>query len=384
MKKAVSDIIVKLAGTFLVEEVYRGIFRRKADEGELASGAALVKSTGSITPLVKSLLASSEFKSRSFGAGAPKIVKAAYKAILGRAPDSGELEVDVARLARDGDITALLHAKLACPEFQRKNRAFIAAALSAMSSELTGSVDIETTPLQFQQLFTRVCDQWTKLGDTEPHWSVLTGDNFKSENFSQHEDEFYQGGRAMLSTIEKFFKRSGMEINRAATVLELGCGTGRITHALAEAFANVIAVDVSPGNMRLCREKLRQCGRSNVEYALLKSPADIQKLPPVDFFFSIIVLQHNPPPMIHYLLSEILGKIRESGAVLFQVPTHTPGYSFDVNEYLQSPEPVMEMHCLPMQAVFNLLAKHRLKPVEVLMDGWTGHLGSHTFFAVRA
>jgi hypothetical protein len=120
-----------------------------------------------------------------------------------------------------------------------------------------------------------------------------------------------------------------------------------------------------------------------VEYVLLKSPRDIENIPPIDFFFSTIVLQHNPPPVIYYFLDQILGKVRESGTVFFQVPTHIAGYSFDVTRYLASPEPPMETHCLPMRAVFSLFEKHALAPLEVLMDNSTGQPGSHTFFAVR-
>jgi len=253
--------------------------------------------------------------------------------------------------------------------------------LRPLCSRQPGSVNIEATAEQFALLFDRICAQWTKLGDTEPHWSVLTNENYKFANFSEHEEQFYKSGQAVVSMIEGTAKRAGLEINPAATVLELGCGTGRVTQALADVYAHVIAVDVSPGNLRLCKQELRQRGKSNVECVLLKSPSDIQSIPPVDFFFSILVLQHNPPPVIYYFLSEIFGKIRESGSVLFQVPTHTPGYSFNVSQYLESPVPLMEMHCLPMRAVFSLFAKNRLTPVEVLMDN--GRIGSHTFFAVR-
>jgi hypothetical protein len=160
-----------------------------------------------------------------------------------------------------------------------------------------------------------------------------------------------------------------------------------MTHAFAKVFGSVIAVDISPGNMKLCQEKMRQCGKTNVEYILLQSPEETAKLPPCDLFYSTIVLQHNPPPVIYYFLDQILGKIRKSGIAFFQVPTHHPGYSFDMSklaEYLAAPPSHgMELHCLPMPAVFSLLAKHGLKPVEVLMDGATGMSGSHTFIAVR-
>jgi hypothetical protein len=43
----------------------------------------------------------------------------------------------------------------------------------------------------------------------------------------------------------------------------------------------------------------------------------------------------------------------------------------------------MEMHCLPMAEIFRVFAEQRLTPLEVLLDGWTGLYGSHSFFGVR-
>jgi SAM-dependent methyltransferase len=256
--------------------------------------------------------------------------------------------------------------------------------LSALWSVEPKNVDIEATPEQFEQIFRRVHAQWVELGETEPHWSVATHEKFKVENFAKHEEEFYQSGVQQVALLQGIARRAGLEINPAGTVLELGCGTGRVTHALADAFAGVIAVDISPGNMRLCQEKLREVGKTNVEYILLQSPEEIQNLPPFDLFFTTIVLQHNTPPVIHYFLDQILAKLRKPGIAYFQVPTHATGYSFNLAEYLAlPPHAKMEMHCLPMPAVFSLLAKHGLRPVEVLMDSSTGVPGSHTFFAVR-
>jgi 2-polyprenyl-3-methyl-5-hydroxy-6-metoxy-1,4-benzoquinol methylase len=279
-------------------------------------------------------------------------------------------------------VAALRDVLMSCDEFKQK----AAPALLGQWAALWASqekVDTRVSESDLRLLFERVRGQWKKLGDTEPHWSVVTQDNFKAANFSEHEEEFYQSGLEQAAMIQNIMKRAGREINPAATVLELGCGTGRVTHALADLFAKVIAVDVSPGHLRLCEQMLRQRGKTNVQYMLLQAPEDIRGIPPIDFFFSMIVLQHNPPPVIYYFLSEIFSKIRPGGSVLFQVPTHTLGYSFDTAKYLASPPPALEMHCLPMREVFALLAKHRLTPVEVMMDNLTGMLGSHTFFAVR-
>lgn len=308
-------------------------------------------------------------------------VRLAFQLLLGREPENN----DAAKLfQKHKTVDELRKALLATPEFKRRRLPpIMKGALSTLQYD-SRRVDIEVTPEQLEQLFERLRVQWTKLGETEPHWSVMSNADFKAANFAKNEEKFYQSGYVITAQITKAFKRVGLEINRAGTAFELGCGTGRVTHALADIFAKVIGADVSPGNLRLCEEKMRQLNKTNVECRLLKSPNDIESLPSVDFFFTTIVLQHNPPPVMHYFLDKIFSKIKEGGAVMFQLPTHTPRYAFSVDDYLTTTQRhTMDMHALPMRAVFALLAKHKLSPVEVLMDTQTGDLGSHTFFAVR-
>lgn len=306
-------------------------------------------------------------------------IRLAFQLMLGRDVENEEV---IKNLQTLGTVAALRNAIVGSAEYKSKSTPLLPGSLAVLA-HAPRKVDIHVTPEQFELLFERLRAQWTKLGETEPHWSVLTSPMYKTANFAEHEAEFYKSGEVTAAGIERAFQRVGLEINHAGTVLELGCGTGRVTHALAGMFAHVVGADVSPGNLHLCEEKIRQLNKTNVECRLLKSPGDIESIPPIDFFFSTIVLQHNPPPIIHYFLSKILAKLRKGGAVLFQVPTSTPGYSFDVERYLGSAVHTMDMHCLPQPAVFALFAKYKLTPMEVLMDGMTGQLGSNTFLAVR-
>jgi SAM-dependent methyltransferase len=307
-------------------------------------------------------------------------VRLGFEYMLGR-----EIESDEVLKAHQNvpSVAALRVVLMNSAEFKEKAAPYV---LSTWRSLWGAPQEVETLVPEnvLRLLFDRIRAQWKQLGDTEPHWSVITQDSFKAANFAQNEEQFYQTGHEQAALIKGLMKRSGREINPAATVLELGCGTGRVTHVLADMFAKVIAVDVSPGHLRLCEQMMKQRGKTNVQYMLLEAPGDIQRIPTIDFFFSTIVLQHNPPPVIYYFLSEIFSKVRSGGgSVLFQVPTSTPGYSFNAAQYLATPPPGLEMHCLPMRSVFSLLTKYKLTPVEVMMDDSTGMLGSHTFFAVR-
>jgi SAM-dependent methyltransferase len=92
-------------------------------------------------------------------------------------------------------------------------------------------------------------------------------------------------------------------------VLEIGCGAGRVTRALAAVFGEVHAVDISPEMIKLAREKL--AGLPNVHF-YANNGADLQVLPPVEFHFafSFIVFQHIPDKSI------VESYIREANRVL--------------------------------------------------------------------
>jgi len=80
---------------------------------------------------------------------------------------------------------------------------------------------------------------------------------------------------------------------REMRVLEIGCGAGRITKALARIFGEVHAVDISPEMVRLANHHLRET--ANVQL-YVNSGADLKVLPnlPFHFAFSFIVFQHIP------------------------------------------------------------------------------------------
>jgi SAM-dependent methyltransferase len=101
---------------------------------------------------------------------------------------------------------------------------------------------------------------------------------------------------------------------------------------------------------------------------------DVERLPNVDFIYSVIVLQHNPPPIIAYVIRQFLRALNAGGVALFQVPTYRLGYEFVLNKYLsnEAKKSEMEMHVLTQDRIFEIIRQEGGKIIEVLEDGWTG------------
>ena len=156
-------------------------------------------------------------------------------------------------------------------------------------------------------------------------WDARARENARhfiaTSNAEWNTEEFFNSGR-----LNVFFEIltdlgnacQGMNA-KAMRVLEIGCGAGRMTRALAEVFGEVYAVDVS-GEM-IARAKEALADLSNVRLfqnngADLRVLGDIQ----IDFAFSYIVFQHIPVrEVIYSYVREVYRLMRGGGLFKFQL-----------------------------------------------------------------
>ena len=307
-----------------------------------------------------------------------EIVVSSYRVFLKREPES-EAIVETS-VQGSGSIQAFLRGLADSREFTDKCAMPGIGEAFKITAE---AVQVTVTDEELTLLMKRVSAGWNRLGDVDPYWSVLSTDEHRLGRMDEHaKQQMIEGGAVSAALIEHLEMRSGVRLPRGVC-LELGCGVGRVTYWLAQKFARVIAVDISPGNLALCRENLASRGIDNVDFVLVTSLSSYDVLPEVDVFLSNIVLQHNPPPIQHAILDKVLGKVKPGGGCIFQTPDTLNGYSFGVAEYLASPDQEIEMHPLPMRFVLELLHRHGLRVANVVMDTWTGMPGSYSYVAVK-
>lgn len=102
-------------------------------------------------------------------------------------------------------------------------------------------------------------------------------------------------------------------------VLEIGCGAGRITRALARLFGEVHAVDVSGEMVSLARQALKDYPNA---FLYQNNGTDLSVVPRLefDFAFSMIVFQHIPSREIIENYVRETGRLLRGGALFkFQV-----------------------------------------------------------------
>ena len=106
---------------------------------------------------------------------------------------------------------------------------------------------------------------------------------------------------------------------RKLRVIEIGCGAGRITRALAARFGEVHAVDVSGEMVALASKALAAVPNA---FVYQNNGKDLGVLPPgpYDFAFSTIVFQHIPSREVIYSYVREVHRLLRPGALFkFQV-----------------------------------------------------------------
>lgn len=294
-------------------------------------------------------------------------VRWTYRIALGREPESEAIVR--AYSDRVKTIAELREIFLTSTEFRGQMAASIAEITPPQATGFEPAMPIHCPddPELHNRVFQHIAESWSHFGETEPHWSVLTTDEFRNDQLEANLDAFHEFGATDVNRFLATLQRNGLSIPDQAHCVELGCGVGRLTRWLAPHFRSMTALDVSPGHLALAKKYVEQHSR-NVEFRQLKRLENLQELPPSQVFFTFLVLQHNPPPVIEALLDGIFARLTPGAIAYFHLQTYGPDYRFDVEEYLTEQEGkiTMEMHALPQKEVFRIAARHDMQPIEVL------------------
>lgn len=304
----------------------------------------------------------------------PDVVVGAYRLLLERDPENPEVVEDKTR--RCNDVTRLVEEILCSEEFRGKH--FVPGNFTGLEPPM--SIDGPCDDRQVALLFEHIQNTWQTWGTTEPHWSVLSAEQYKKNNIAGSEAAFYASGEHACEFFLKALARNNIDLTRLNSCLELGCGLGRVSIWLAKHFDKVHACDISLAHLNGAREYVEKRGPRNVEFLHLASPNSFSGLPRVDGIFSIIVLQHNPPPLMEFMLGHLFAALNAGGVAYIQIPTYRRDYAFSVERYLRdrSQGNDLEMHALPQSRVFDIAQRAGMSVVEVWEDTSTGEARSRS------
>ena len=166
-----------------------------------------------------------------------------------------------------------------------------------------------------EQQLKKMESDWDERARQNARYYVAT----TKENWT--EEEFFESGRVNVADdiLTDMINICQGRDPKQMRVLEIGCGAGRITRALAEIFGEVYGVDVSGEMIGLARQALRDTPNVHV---YKNNGMDLTVLGEFqfDFAFSRIVFQHIPSrEIIENYVREVHRLLRPGALFKFQV-----------------------------------------------------------------
>ena len=156
-------------------------------------------------------------------------------------------------------------------------------------------------------------------------WDERARDNARhyiaTANSDWNEEEYYNSGRLCVfhEVLTDLGNVCQTKNPKDMKVLEIGCGTGRMTRAFAQVFGEVYGVDISGEMIAKGTQALAAVTNAHL---VQNSGADLQVLGDIqfDFAFSYIVFQHIPSrEVIYNYAREVYRLLRPGGLFKFQV-----------------------------------------------------------------
>jgi len=167
---------------------------------------------------------------------------------------------------------------------------------------------------QLERQLTKMRKDWDRRGRENARHFVANGQQEWTD------EEFFASGES--SVWHEVLSDSGNVCQgkdpKTMRVLEIGCGAGRMTRALAKAFGEVHAVDVSGEMVERTRLALRDMPNAHVYQ---NNGMDLRVVPELgfDFAFSVIVFQHIPShEVIRSYVREVARLLRPGALFKFQ------------------------------------------------------------------
>ena len=161
--------------------------------------------------------------------------------------------------------------------------------------------------------------QWERFGQLDPYFGVISADQYRTGNLDPERlRAFFRTGDVHCRSLVDML-RAHVEPDLAlGTVVDHGCGVGRLVVPFARMAERVHGIDVSPSMLREAQKNVTAAGLQNVQLHL---PSDLDQLRGrVDLVHSFIVFQHMPVAAGERALGELLGLLKPGGLAAIHVP----------------------------------------------------------------
>ena len=140
---------------------------------------------------------------------------------------------------------------------------------------------------------------WEIIARRDPWFGVLSNPAFRAGAITpEHRRDFYASGEDDIARLLQWFDQDVGARPSAGRALDIGCGVGRLTYAMAKIVPAVAGYDVAESMLALAREE----APAHAEFSATLPPG------PFAWINSYIVFQHIPPPEGLRLIEDALAR----------------------------------------------------------------------------
>lgn len=154
--------------------------------------------------------------------------------------------------------------------------------------------------------------EWEQLAQNNPYWAVLPNKDFEHSNFDETaKEKFFSTGEKHIETLWRFITDKWDSNFKPQSILDYGCGVGRLLIPFAKRAKEVVGVDISD-SMRTLAAK--NCSDFNINNGFLIKPEDFLKDDKkYDLVHTFIVVQHIHPDDGMPLVQHMINSVKEGG-----------------------------------------------------------------------
>jgi len=159
----------------------------------------------------------------------------------------------------------------------------------------------------------RTLSDWEELARREPYFPVLSGAGVR-------DDAFLDTGEADIALLLPAIAAILGRDVPLTSVLDFGCGAGRLTIPLARRADRVVACDIAPSVLEHARKNVRDAGLSNVTFV---EPRELAGR--FDFICSLLVFQHIRAAEGYEIIRTLLDLLSPGGVAVVQLTLEPSG-----------------------------------------------------------
>jgi SAM-dependent methyltransferase len=227
--------------------------------------------------------------------------------------------------------------------------------------------------------------RWEAFAAREPYFAVFTDPKFLSANrTANNEREFFDSGELLADAIFYTIKRRMAFDYAPQSILEYGCGPGRLAIPFARRAVSITAVDRSPAMLEAAKREAAKQGITNIHFTTAAAFVPAQRK--FDLVNAYLLFQRLPPTQGLALFRELLGCIGSGGIGAFQflyrgssspfvrltrgVRERIPAVNGILNRVRGKAfdEPFIPSHTYDLDDVFRIMVEARIENSHIVFE----------------